>query len=213
MSWLAPLVAVIALALSSCGGDSNDNDATTTTGAVSSAAADATAGTVDGTPGSESTAGSESAGSAAADGSPATGATTPSPEPTDVPTQDPERVKQFTNGILGEAQQPLFYLQLITGNIECGTGCGDTIPRRWDAAIKVCGAGRWEARKSEDGYSEPVHGPLIAALVESCNVIGAKYSAGGTPDDSDEWREVANSALNILGPQYDVLLESTVPGQ
>ena len=127
-----------------------------------------------------------------------------------MPTQDPERVKAFTNGILGEAQQPLFWMQLITGDIECGTNCPDSLASRWNTAITICAAGRWEFRKSEDGYSEEVHRPLLNALVESCGLMSAKLSSGGTPDDSDEWRDVANDALNILGPQFDVLLESSL---
>lgn len=218
VAWTIPLVAALSLFLAACGGGSGDDAGTTATTAPASSA------TAAASPDASATAGTPANGSSPADpagspettpgstSSPAASESTSVAAATPAPTQDPQRVEAFTNGILGEAQEPLFWMQLITGDIECGPNCPDSLDARWSRAVTVCGEGRWEFRKDEDGYNQEVHGALIDALVESCDMLSAKYSAGGTPDDSDEWREVANGALNVLGPEFQALLESATGG-
>lgn len=210
-----PVLTGLSLFFAACGGDSDAPEATATPG-TSSAASETVASSTTVATGTGESATSDPA--TVTSGSETPGATsgadsTPTPEATPAPTQDPERVKAFTNGILGEAQEPLFWMQLITGDIECGTNCPDSLDSRWSRTLTICGQGRWESRKTEDGYNEAIHGPLVNALIESCGMLSAKYSSGGTPDDSDEWREVANGAINVLGPQFQELLESSLAAE
>jgi len=201
------------LFLGACGADGDDEGSATETIDPSSIATKAgnPGTTTPGTAPVATTTGTASGSPVSADGTGTPAATdatsTLAAEATPVATQDPQRVKAFTNGILGEAQEAYFWMQLITGDIECGPNCPDSLDARWSRTLSACGQGRWEFRKNEDGYSEELHGPLIDALVEGCDMLSAKYSAGGTPDESDEWFDVANTAVRTVGMPYQVLLE------
>jgi hypothetical protein len=135
-------------------------------------------------------------------------AATPAKSPVPAPTPTSAQVADFTNGLLGDGQQPLFWMQILTGDRDCGSVCDRSYAVRWQTLSNLCKNGRWEARRAEDGYSAKVHGEAITALVDSCNIIAAHLANDGTPIDNETWRGFANDALNRLWPVLDTLAET-----
>ena len=187
------------LFVAACGGGKSETPAATSDGSTSGPGTPSQAG------------GTTAAGTAASTTQAAAPATAGGLSPAALPTPTSAQIADFTNGILGDGQQPLYWMQTITGDRECGSTCDRSVAVRWQTLSNLCTNGRWEARRSEIGYSEKVHGEAITALIESCAIV-AKHYASGTPVDDETWQGYANEALNRLWPAMDSLLEAPAGG-